>query len=62
MYVLQIVLLVKNENKFTLRNENIHNYFTKNRSYMFRVSRMLVNTSKSPYVHGAIFYNELTPC
>jgi len=59
MFVYQIINLVKEDNEFTVRNEEIHNYYTGSKENVHRVSRRLKATSRSPYIQGTIFYNKL---
>lgn len=59
LYIYQTVLLVRKDSKFTKKNAEIHSYNTRHRLDYHRTQSRLKLTQNSPFIRGAIFYNQL---
>jgi hypothetical protein len=59
MYIYQTIVIVANDDRYTVRNDQVHNYFTRSSLDVHRVQRRTNVTSNSPFTRGAIYYNKL---
>lgn len=59
LYIYQVIMLVKQDKKYTNKNRDIHSHNTRRNVDFFRVNRNTKTTENSPFVKGTIFFNAL---
>jgi hypothetical protein len=59
LYIYLTILLVKHDNKFSIKNNQIHSYNTRQKDFIHRNNYKRNFTLNSPYVRGAIYFNML---
>lgn len=59
LYIYQLILFVKNNSKFTVKNSDVHDYNTRNKDNFVTVKRRLELTSRSPFLMGSKYFNKL---